>query len=85
MIPLVFLQYQHRVGMHDIGFFADIQYADILQLIWLIIDTYIMYMYIFSPPNCRDHQVSSVVELTYGIIIVHILNVLANAGIKYKA
>ncbi len=25
--------------MHDIGFFADIQYADILRLIWLISDT----------------------------------------------
>ncbi len=25
--------------MQDIGFFADIQYADILQLIWSIIDS----------------------------------------------
>ncbi len=25
--------------MHDTGFFADIWYADILQLTWLIFDT----------------------------------------------
>ncbi len=27
------------LGMHDIGFSADIRYCDILQLIWPIIDT----------------------------------------------
>ncbi len=61
--------------MHDFGFFADIQYADNLQLIWPIIDTDI-YVYFLPTPNCRDHQVSSVVEFTYGIIM-HTLTVLA--------
>ncbi len=52
------------LGMHGIGFFADSQYADILQLIWPVINTN-TYIYVyFSPtPNCRDHQVSSVVNL----------------------
>ncbi len=56
--------------MHGIGFFADIRYANILQLIWPIsdADTNIC-MHIFSPPNCRDHQVSSVVEFTYSVIM----------------
>ncbi len=44
------------VGMHNIGFFADIRYADVLQLIWPIIDTDTnMYVYFFPTPNCRDH------------------------------
>ncbi len=52
------------------------QYAYILQLIWPIIDTDTDICIFFSTPNCRDHQVSSVVELTYSII-VHTLTVLA--------
>ncbi len=64
--------------MHDtiLLFFADIQYADILQLIWLIIDTDI-YVYLFPTPNCRDHQVSSVVKFTYSIIM-HTLTMLTH-------
>ncbi len=45
-------------GMHDMGFFANIQYADILQLIWPIINTDIFVYF-----NCRDAQVSSTVNL----------------------
>ncbi len=48
--------------MHDNGFFADI-----LQLIWLIINTD-MYVYFILTVNYRD-QVSSVVEFTNSIII----------------
>ncbi len=29
----------HKPGMRDTGFFANIQYVDILQLIWPIINT----------------------------------------------
>ncbi len=54
--------------MHNIGFFADIRYADILHLIWPIIDTDI-YVYFFPTLSCRDHQVSAVVEFTYSIIM----------------
>ncbi len=55
--------------MHDIGFFADIQYADILQLNWQIIDTDTdRYVYFFPTCNCRD-QVSSLVVFTYSIIM----------------
>ncbi len=52
-----------NVEMHDIGFFAGIQCADILQLIWLIIntDTDIHICLFFPTTNCGDHQVSSVV------------------------
>ncbi len=58
--------------------FADIQYANILQFIWPIIDTDTdIYVYFFPTPNCRDHQVSSVVELTYSIIM-HTLNMWAS-------
>ncbi len=53
----------------DIGFFADIQNADILQLIWPIIDTDTDICIFFPTPKCRDHQVSSVVEFTYSIIM----------------
>ncbi len=56
--------------MHDIVFFADIQYADIFQLIWLIINTHTkINVYFFPTPYCRDHQVSSVVEFTHSIIV----------------
>ncbi len=57
--------------MHDIGLLFDIPYADILQLIWPIIDTGTdIYIYMLSlTHNCRDHHVSSVVEFTYSIII----------------
>ncbi len=59
-----------NTGMRDIGFFASVKYADILQLIWQIIDTDThIYVYFFSTPNCRDHQVSSVVEFTCSIIM----------------
>ncbi len=36
-----FLDHQigFKVGMHNTGFFADIQYADTLQINWLIINT----------------------------------------------
>ncbi len=56
--------------MHGTGFFADIRYADILQLIWPILIPMPVYIKHFFPiPNCRDHEVSSVVEYTYSIII----------------
>ncbi len=59
--------------MHDIGLNADIRYADILQLIWPIIDIYThIYVYFFLTPNCRALQVSSVVD-----IVMQTLNVLA--------
>ncbi len=68
--------------MHDIGFFADIWYASILQLIWSIIDTDTdPCVYFFHKPNCRD-QVSSVVEFTYSITM-HVNPNPANAGKKY--
>ncbi len=61
--------------MHNIGFFADIQYADILQLIRPITDTIIdTYVYFFFVPNCRDHQVSTVVEFTHSIIMHTLLH-----------
>ncbi len=70
--------------MHDIGFFADFQYANILQLIWLISDTDTnVYVYFFSTSNCRDHQVSSVVELTYSPTM-HTLTVLAHRRMQAK-
>ncbi len=56
------------LGMHNIRLFADIRHADTLQLIWPINDTNI-YVYFFLTPNCRDLQVSSVVEFTYSIIM----------------
>ncbi len=61
-------------GMHDIGFFADIWYFTT----HLADNRYqYQYMYIFPhTPNCRDHQVSSVVEFTYSIIM-HTYTVLA--------
>ncbi len=66
-----------KLGMHDIGYFADIRYADILQLIWPTIDTDTdIYVYFFPTPNHRDHRVSFEVEFTYSIII-HSLTVLA--------
>ncbi len=43
---------QHLLlGMHDIGFFADIQYSDILQLIWPIIFLLLIFLLLiyFSP------------------------------------
>ncbi len=50
--------------MHNIGFFEDMRYVHILQLIWLIIHTDTdTYVHFFSISNCRDHQVSSVVNL----------------------
>ncbi len=64
-----------------LDFFADIPYANILQLIWpwsIIIvytDTNI-YVYFLPTLNCRDHEVSSVVEFPYSIIM-HTLTVLA--------
>ncbi len=63
--------------MHNNRLFADIQYADILQLIWPIFDTDTdMYVYFFPTPNRRDRQVSSVVEFTCSIVL-HTLTVLA--------
>ncbi len=56
-----------------LDFSADIRYADILQLLWPIIDTNI-YVYFF--PTCRDHRVSSVMEFTHNIVM-HTLTVLA--------
>ncbi len=57
--------------------FADIQYADMLQLVannqywyWYI---YILFLILHR----KDHQVSSVVELKHSIII-HALTVLAH-------
>ncbi len=59
-VSLFFGPYQ--LGMHDIGFFAHIRYADILQLIWPIINIDI-YVYFFPTPNCRDRHISSEVNL----------------------
>ncbi len=54
-----------QVGIHDIGSFC--QYLMCQYLTTHLADNqYRLYteMYIFSPtPNCRDHQVSSVVNL----------------------
>ncbi len=56
--------------MHDIAYFVKIRYANILQLIWLIIDTNNDLCACFFPtPHCRDHQVSSAMEFTYSIIM----------------
>ncbi len=60
--------------MHDIEVFADTQYANILQLLWPIIDTDI-YVYFFPTLNWRDYQVSFVVEFTFSIM--HTLIMLA--------
>ncbi len=44
--------------------FRDERYADILQLIWPIINTFTnIYVYFFPTPIHKDHQVSSVVNL----------------------
>ncbi len=61
---MCFLQVKKfELEMHNIGFFPDIQYADILQLIWWIIDRDTSTcIYILPTPNCRAHQVSPVVE-----------------------
>ncbi len=68
----------YTVGMHDVRFYADIRYVNNLQLIWPIIniDTGID-VYFFPTPNCRDHQVSSMVEFTWSIIM-HTYIVLAS-------
>ncbi len=55
--------------MHDIGIFAEIQYANILGLIWSIIATDI-HVYFFPTPNCREHQVSFVVEFKYSVVML---------------
>lgn len=63
--------------MHNIGFLADIRYADILQLIWLIADTNI-----FPPiPNCTVDLVSSALELNCSIFLHTLRHIvlLANA------
>ncbi len=63
--------------MHDIEFFADIQHADILQLIWSRGDTNTdICIYFFLTPNCRDRQVFAIEEFMYSIIM-HTLTVLA--------
>ncbi len=55
-----------KVGMHDIGIFANIQYANILQLIWPIIDTDTnVYVYFFPTPICRDHRSGISVQFYY--------------------
>ncbi len=51
-----------------LDFFSDIQYAEILQLIWPIIKISTD-VYFFLSPTHRDHQVSSVVEFTYSHIM----------------
>ncbi len=74
--------------MHDIGFFADIQYANILQLIWPVIDTNNdTYVKFSLTPNCRDHQVPSVVEfpIQYYYAYSYCVGPPANAGIIYRA
>ncbi len=51
-------------------FFCQYPVCQYLKLIWPIIDTDTnIYVYFFPTPNCRDHQVSSVVEFTYSIIM----------------
>ncbi len=40
-----------------------------------------MPVYFFPTPNCGDHQVTSVVEFTYRIIM-HTLNVLAHCQMQ---
>ncbi len=56
--------------MQDTGFFADIWYANILHLLWLVIDTDAdISVYLFPTPDGRDCQVSPVVECTYSVIM----------------
>ncbi len=75
---------QVRIGMHDIGFFAYIWYADILQLIWPIINTDTdIYVCFFPTPNCRDHKFFSVVEFTYSIFM-QTLTMLAHQQMQAK-
>ncbi len=59
--------------MHEIGFVANIQYADILQIIWPIIDTDIF----FSP-----HLIVEIIESLLWWNLHTVL--LVNAGIKYS-
>ncbi len=70
--------------MQDTEFFANIRYANILQLMWLIIDTN-MYVYFF--PHTKMQRSSSL--LCGGIYIqyyyAYYVDPLANAGIKHKA
>ncbi len=62
--------------MHNIGFFSKMRYADNLQLVWSIIDTGAdIYVYVFPTSDCRDHQVSFIVEFTH-CIIMHTIIVL---------
>ncbi len=61
-LPLTIVLYS--LGMHDIRFFANIPHADILKLIWPKFD-----IDIFAASNCRDRQVSSVVEYTKSVLM----------------
>ncbi len=68
-----------ELQMHDTGFFADIRLADILQLLWLIINTNTnIYKCFFPAPNCIDHQVFSV------SIITHTLTILARRQMQVQ-
>ncbi len=58
------------VGMHNFGFFVNIRYADVLNLIWPITDTGTdIYVYIF--PHTWLQRSSSLFcsEFTYSIIM----------------
>ncbi len=65
-----FTKNRKLAGMHNVGFFADILYADILQLIWPLINAhrYGIYVYMFSLHLIAE-IISSVVEFTYSIIM----------------
>ncbi len=63
--------------MDDIGFFANIWYANILQLIWPIIDPDTdIYMYIVSPHLIAE--IKSILQWYTYNIIMHTFTVLVH-------
>lgn len=58
-----------KLGMHDIGFLADIPYADMLKLIWprTDINTNIFFIYLLT-----ETMAFSTVKLKYCIMFVNL-------------
>ncbi len=63
--------------MYNIGVFANILYADTLELIWQIIDT--------NFPHLIQRSSSLFCSGSYSFVMHTLYGLLQNAGIKYKA
>ena len=57
-------QLEFLLVMHNIGFLPIYDMPIIFNLFWSIVDP-ITDICTFFPPNCREHQVSPVVDVTY--------------------